>query len=159
MRITAFILSCSISRIFWISYRPVLVDFKIEVFKLKMFRGQGRCSAALTEASAFSSTAEKTICGDAKGSGDRFGRSDTSRTWYVLFPSSEEDSSADKRLLGVKRSWTRLLNGESGLVSVKDRYPQFPALPSTVAGVVPGGQNEDGGWDTRDWLSPSVGPI
>ena len=52
--------------------------------------------------------------------------------------------------VGVKHSWSRLLNGECGIVSVKDRSAQFAALPSRVAGCVPRGKAIDGRWDAKE---------
>ncbi|KAK8191348.1 thiolase-like protein [Phyllosticta capitalensis] len=56
--------------------------------------------------------------------------------------------------VGVPRTWSRLLKGHCGVVSVKDRGPQFAALPSQVAAVVPSGLKKDGGWDPKEWLQP-----
>ncbi|KAA6413660.1 MAG: beta-ketoacyl-acyl-carrier- synthase II [Lasallia pustulata] len=55
--------------------------------------------------------------------------------------------------LGVRRSWKRLINGECGIVSVKDRGPQFEQQTCQVAAAVPQGSKEDGGWNASDWLS------
>ncbi|KAK8249587.1 3-oxoacyl-synthase-like protein [Phyllosticta capitalensis] len=55
---------------------------------------------------------------------------------------------------GVPRTWSRLLKGHCGVVSVKDRGPQFAALPSQIAAVVPSGLKKDGGWDPKEWLQP-----
>ncbi|KAF4121200.1 3-oxoacyl-[acyl-carrier-protein] synthase II [Geosmithia morbida] len=79
--------------------------------------------------------------------------------------------------VGIRRSWTRLLAGDSGIVSVADRQPsdRWGELTSTVAGIVPaarrhdrGGQvaeeeaeeeEEEGGesglWDPTRWLGPT----
>ncbi|KAG8666198.1 hypothetical protein FPOAC1_011001 [Fusarium poae] len=56
--------------------------------------------------------------------------------------------------VGVKRTWTRLLNGECGIVSVADLEPQarWKELTSTVSGLVPSGEGE-GRWRPSDWLS------
>jgi 3-oxoacyl-[acyl-carrier-protein] synthase II len=56
--------------------------------------------------------------------------------------------------VGVRRTWTRLLAGESGIVSVKDRTPKerWTELTSTVAGVVPTGEG-DGSWRPSEWLT------
>lgn len=56
--------------------------------------------------------------------------------------------------VGVKRTWTRLLNGECGIVSVADLEPQtrWKELTSTVSGLVPSGDGE-GQWRASDWLS------
>ena len=56
--------------------------------------------------------------------------------------------------VGVRRTWTRLLTGDCGIVSVTDREPsaRWNELPSTVAGIVPEGSKSDGKWQTCDWL-------
>lgn len=56
--------------------------------------------------------------------------------------------------VGVRRTWTRLLAGESGIVSVADLEPRarWTELTSTVAGIVPSGEGE-GKWRASDWLS------
>ncbi|XEU96524.1 hypothetical protein FSHL1_001809 [Fusarium sambucinum] len=56
--------------------------------------------------------------------------------------------------VGVKRTWTRLLNGECGIVNVADLEPQarWKELTSTVSGLVPSGEGE-GRWRASDWLS------
>jgi 3-oxoacyl-[acyl-carrier-protein] synthase II len=55
----------------------------------------------------------------------------------------------------VRRTWSRLLEGHCGIVSITDRSPQFSLLPSQVAGIVPAGKKEDGMWSAKDWLSAS----
>jgi 3-oxoacyl-[acyl-carrier-protein] synthase II len=56
--------------------------------------------------------------------------------------------------VGIKRSWSRLLASESGITSVAHLEPQarWRELPSTVAGVVPGGSKDEGKWQASDWL-------
>ncbi|KAF2497509.1 ketoacyl synthase domain-containing protein [Lophium mytilinum] len=54
--------------------------------------------------------------------------------------------------IGVRRTWTRLLTGDSGIVSIAARSPQFAALPSQVAGIVAEGARADGGWNAKEWL-------
>ncbi|KAK0660619.1 putative 3-oxoacyl-(acyl-carrier-protein) synthase [Lasiodiplodia hormozganensis] len=56
--------------------------------------------------------------------------------------------------VGIRRTWSRLIDGHCGVVSVKDRGPRFAALPSQVAAVVPSGPKEDGGWTAKEWLQP-----
>ena len=58
--------------------------------------------------------------------------------------------------VGIRRTWTRLLAGHSGIVSVRDREPveRWRELTSTVAGVVPEGKDE-GSWDAAKWLDAS----
>ncbi|KAL8999098.1 MAG: hypothetical protein Q9169_001986 [Polycauliona sp. 2 TL-2023] len=55
--------------------------------------------------------------------------------------------------LGVQRSWTRLLDGHCGVVSLKDRGDAFLQQQSQVAGLVPAGKKEDGAWRPSDWLT------
>ncbi|KAM0820567.1 putative Thiolase-like protein [Seiridium cardinale] len=57
--------------------------------------------------------------------------------------------------VGVRRSWSRLLAGESGIISVADSEPQklWRDLPSTVAGIVPKGEGGEGQWRPGDWLT------
>ncbi|KAK8140522.1 putative CEM1-beta-keto-acyl-ACP synthase- mitochondrial [Apiospora sp. TS-2023a] len=59
--------------------------------------------------------------------------------------------------VGVKRTWKRLLESHCGIVSVVDYEPrkQWQELSSTVAGIVPKGSVNDGGWQTSDWLTQS----
>ncbi|KAH6897284.1 thiolase-like protein [Thelonectria olida] len=56
--------------------------------------------------------------------------------------------------VGIQRSWTRLLAGDSGIVSVANLEPQarWRDLTSTVAGLVPFGEGE-GKWRPSDWLN------
>ncbi|KAF2675553.1 3-oxoacyl-synthase 2 [Microthyrium microscopicum] len=51
--------------------------------------------------------------------------------------------------VGAKQSWTRLINGQSGIVSLGDR---FNAIPSRVAGLVPQGAKSDGKWNAEERL-------
>ena len=57
--------------------------------------------------------------------------------------------------VGIRRTWSRLLAGECGIISVANREPanQWKELPSTVAGIVPKGSKDEGGWQASDWLS------
>ncbi|KAL7809936.1 3-oxoacyl synthase [Trichoderma gracile] len=59
--------------------------------------------------------------------------------------------------LGIQRTWTRLIAGESGIVSVAEREPRqrWRELTCTVAGVVPQGASgrAHGLWRADDWLS------
>lgn len=58
--------------------------------------------------------------------------------------------------VGARRSWRRLLAGESGLTDISIREPaaQWQGLTSTVAGVVPSGKAGKlaGLWHAPDWL-------
>ncbi|RYP17086.1 hypothetical protein DL765_004705 [Monosporascus sp. GIB2] len=57
--------------------------------------------------------------------------------------------------VGVRQSWTRLVEGQSGIVSVADFEPQkrWRELTSTVAGIVPKDGTGGSGWRADDWLS------
>ncbi|RYO77297.1 hypothetical protein DL762_009353 [Monosporascus cannonballus] len=57
--------------------------------------------------------------------------------------------------VGVRQSWTRLVEGQSGIVSIAGFEPQkrWRELTSTVAGIVPKGGTGGGGWRAGDWLS------
>lgn len=59
----------------------------------------------------------------------------------------------------MRPTWRRLIDSQSGITSIKDRGPQFAALPSQVAGVVPQGNRDDGGWNAAEWLRPGVGSL
>ncbi|RKL41030.1 putative 3-oxoacyl-[acyl-carrier-protein] synthase [Fusarium proliferatum] len=56
--------------------------------------------------------------------------------------------------VGVRRTWTRLINNECGIVSVADLQPQarWKELTSTVSGLVPSGDGE-GRWRASDWVN------
>ena len=56
--------------------------------------------------------------------------------------------------VGTRRTWARLLASECGIVSVAHLEPaaRWRELPSTVAGVVPTGNKDDGEWKASDWL-------
>lgn len=58
--------------------------------------------------------------------------------------------------VGIRRTWSRLLNGDSGITSTACREPQsrWSELTSTVAGIVPRGDAEDR-WRASDWISAS----
>lgn len=55
--------------------------------------------------------------------------------------------------VGIRRTWTRLLAGDCGIVSVANFEPsaRWKELPSTVAGIVPH-EKKDGSWQASDWL-------
>lgn len=57
--------------------------------------------------------------------------------------------------VGVRRSWSRLLAGQSGIVSTAGYEPhrRWGDLTSTVAGIVPKDGTGDGSWRPGDWLS------
>jgi 3-oxoacyl-[acyl-carrier-protein] synthase II len=56
--------------------------------------------------------------------------------------------------LGMRRTWSRLLDSQCGIVSVANLEPvaRWQELPSTVAGIVPSGNKDEGGWQATDWL-------
>ncbi|KAG4436000.1 hypothetical protein IFR05_008519 [Cadophora sp. M221] len=56
--------------------------------------------------------------------------------------------------VGIRRTWTRLLAGDCGIVSLANLEPslRWRELPSTVAGIVPEGSKIDGRWQASDWL-------
>ncbi|KAJ9155013.1 Polyketide synthase-like protein [Pleurostoma richardsiae] len=56
--------------------------------------------------------------------------------------------------VGARTSWTRLLTGDCGIVSVAHFEPQrqWKGLTSTVAGIVPSGGEGDDQWRPSDWL-------
>ncbi|KZM18974.1 transferase [Ascochyta rabiei] len=55
--------------------------------------------------------------------------------------------------IGVRRTWQRLVDGHCGITTIKDRSPQFAALPSHVAAVVPEGMRTDGKWNAKEYLN------
>lgn len=61
--------------------------------------------------------------------------------------------------VGARRTWQRLLAGESGLIDVSTLEPraQWQGLTSSVAGVVPNGEagKTAGLWHASDWLDAS----
>ncbi|CAI6088905.1 unnamed protein product [Clonostachys chloroleuca] len=59
--------------------------------------------------------------------------------------------------VGIRRTWTRLLAGDSGLVSVRGLNPadQWREQTSTVAGLIPSGPRQDDCWNPTDWLRTS----
>ena len=57
---------------------------------------------------------------------------------------------------GVQRTWKRLVDGHCGIVSLKDKGKVFEQQQCQVAGLVPEGKKEDGGWTVSEWLSGDV---
>lgn len=61
--------------------------------------------------------------------------------------------------VGARRTWSRLLAGDSGLVDISTIEPrsQWKGLTSTVAGIVPVGSagKEAGQWHPAEWLEPT----
>ncbi|OAL48229.1 3-oxoacyl-synthase-like protein [Pyrenochaeta sp. DS3sAY3a] len=56
--------------------------------------------------------------------------------------------------IGVRRTWKRLIDGDCGIVSIKDRSNEFALLPSQVAALVPTGSKDHGLWNPKEYLSP-----
>lgn len=54
--------------------------------------------------------------------------------------------------LGVQRTWKRLLDSQCGVVSLKGNQ-QHEQQQCQVAGLVPHGTKENGGWTASEWLS------
>src|ERR1700761_5961019 len=52
--------------------------------------------------------------------------------------------------VGVEHVWRRLINGESGIGSIK-RF-DTKELPCKIAGEVPAGTRESGGLDVAEWI-------
>lgn len=64
--------------------------------------------------------------------------------------------------VGIKRTWSRLIRGHSGITSTSLLVPpsslsptSYTDLPSQVAGIVPLGKQAEGGWDPTEWLDKS----
>lgn len=65
--------------------------------------------------------------------------------------------------VGIRRTWTRLLAGDSGITSLTELEPtdRWKDLTSTVAGIVPeggagsSGAAVDGKWNASEWLEPA----
>ncbi len=55
--------------------------------------------------------------------------------------------------LGVRRTWQRLLAGDGGVVSLKDRGERYTQQQCQVAGLVPLGSKAQGAWTSGEWLS------
>jgi hypothetical protein len=55
--------------------------------------------------------------------------------------------------VGVEHVWQGLMDGRSGLVDLDGEG--FAGLPAQVAGRVPVGDTDRGGWDPLSWLEPS----
>ena len=57
---------------------------------------------------------------------------------------------------GAQRSWTRLLDGQCGIVSLAGRGKAHAQQQCQVAALVPRGKKEDGGWTAGEWLTDDV---
>ena len=58
--------------------------------------------------------------------------------------------------LGVGQSWTRLLNSQCGIVSLAGKDQVHPQQQCQIAGLVPRGKKQHGGWTAGEWLSGDV---
>lgn len=57
--------------------------------------------------------------------------------------------------VGIRPTWSRLLAGNCGIVSLPTNYfeiSQRESLPSTIAGLVPSGSDAKDSWRASDWL-------
>ncbi|CAN9254489.1 unnamed protein product [Alternaria sp. RS040] len=77
-----------------------------------------------------------------------------------LFPPSDVEElsmggEVDTLAMSVRQTWKRLIDGQCGIISIKDRSSDFALLPSQVAGLVPQGSKSDGKWNTKEHLSPT----
>lgn len=55
-------------------------------------------------------------------------------------------------ILGVQRTWKRILDGQCGVVSLKGKQ-HHEQQQCQVAGLVPQGTKENGGWTASEWLT------
>ncbi|BCR92403.1 putative beta-ketoacyl synthase (Cem1) [Aspergillus chevalieri] len=55
--------------------------------------------------------------------------------------------------VGIRRTWSRLLDNHCGIVNVRNRDTRFADLPCQVAAVVPSGSKRDGGWLAGEWVN------
>lgn len=95
------------------------------------------------------------LIGNAESCSHRTGGSDTIRNRYS--PSSTTATHNQLTLYtGAQRSWNHLIDGKCGIVSLRDRGAEFQQQQCQVAGLVPKGRKEDGGWNVDDWLDRTV---
>jgi len=52
--------------------------------------------------------------------------------------------------LGARRAWARLTDGESGIAAI-DSF-DVSDLPARIAGQIPRGEADEGGWNPDDWV-------
>ena len=57
---------------------------------------------------------------------------------------------------GVPLLWKRLIAGHSGIVSLCKEGANFAQQQCQVAGLVPRGKKENGGWTASEWASRDV---
>ena len=64
-------------------------------------------------------------------------------------------------MLGAQLSWKRLLDGQCGIVSLAGRTKAhaLQQCQVQVAGLIPRGKKEHGGWTAAEWLSGDVRQI
>ena len=62
---------------------------------------------------------------------------------------------------GAQRSWKRLVDSQCGIVSLagSSRSEAHAQQQCQVAGLVPRGKKEDGGWTAGEWLGGDVRQI
>lgn len=93
--------------------------------------------------------------GNAESCSHRTGGSDTIRNRYS--PSSITVAHNQLTLhAGAQRSWNHLIDGKCGIVSLRDIGAEFQQQQCQVAGLVPKGRKENGGWNVDDWLDRTV---
>ncbi|KAF2995996.1 Mitochondrial beta-keto-acyl synthase [Curvularia kusanoi] len=56
-------------------------------------------------------------------------------------------------IVGVRRTWQRLIDSHCGITNIKDKSPQFAALPSQVAAIVPVGSKANGEWNVNEYMN------
>lgn len=95
---------------------------------------------------------------NAKSCSNRARSSDTIRTRYLLRLTNflEKFQKLSYKYPGVGRSWKRLLDGCCGIVSLRDQGAAFAQQQCQVAGLVPSGKKENGGWTVGEWMSKDV---
>ncbi|KAJ5195257.1 mitochondrial beta-keto-acyl synthase [Penicillium cinerascens] len=59
--------------------------------------------------------------------------------------------------VGIRRTWSRLLEGHCGIINVNHRDARFKDQPCQIAAVVPKGSRDEGGWMASEWLSRGEG--
>lgn len=95
------------------------------------------------------------LIGNAESCSHRTGGSDTIRNRYSA--SSTTVTHYQLTLYaGAQRSWNHLIDGKCGIVSLRDKGAEFQQQQCQVAGLVPMGRKEDGGWNVDDWLDRTV---
>lgn len=57
---------------------------------------------------------------------------------------------------GIRRTWTRLVDGTCGIEKITSFGERFAALSSQVAGLVPVNEKTEGAWKATQWVKQSV---